>query len=59
MNPQELEIDQRTGMKNYIGAEGRGWDTSFDFVRKNLVRAIEMGRRAKQNDEVSLTLFLA
>jgi hypothetical protein len=43
-----MEIDQRTGMKNYIANESGQWDTSAAYVRRNMIRCIEMGRRARQ-----------
>jgi hypothetical protein len=30
IDPRELEIDPRTGMKNYIANEGNGWATSTE-----------------------------
>ncbi|TXT13760.1 hypothetical protein VHUM_01127 [Vanrija humicola] len=59
INPQELEIDPRTGMKNYIANEQGGWDTSKALVRRLLVQCIEVGRRFKQtgNKEDSYEAF--
>lgn len=44
VHPAELEIDLRTGMKNYIANEGNFWDTSTACVRRNLGRCIELAR---------------
>ncbi|KAI0718880.1 heterokaryon incompatibility protein Het-C-domain-containing protein [Cerioporus squamosus] len=46
VNPQELEIDERTGMKNYMASENRGWDTSTALIRRTFRACIEHGRRA-------------
>ncbi|KNZ80575.1 hypothetical protein J132_04817 [Termitomyces sp. J132] len=43
---RELEIDERTGMKNYMATENRGWDTSTAFIRRTFRACIEAGRRA-------------
>ncbi|KAF7307409.1 Het-C-domain-containing protein [Mycena indigotica] len=50
VNPQELEIDERTGMKCYMATENRGWDTSTAHIRRVLVECIEKGRRAGGRD---------
>ncbi|SDA01330.1 BZ3500_MvSof-1268-A1-R1_Chr10-1g02585 [Microbotryum saponariae] len=47
VDPRELEIDPRTGMKNYIANESGGWDTSSRLVRERLHQCIELGRRAR------------
>jgi hypothetical protein len=51
VDPRELEIDLRTGMKNYIANEDGGWDTSKALIRRRLLECIDMGRRyrASQN----------
>ncbi|RDX51974.1 Het-C-domain-containing protein [Lentinus brumalis] len=46
VNPEELEIDERTGMKNYMASENRGWDTSTALIRRTFRACIEHGRRA-------------
>ncbi|EIM92702.1 Het-C-domain-containing protein [Stereum hirsutum FP-91666 SS1] len=46
VNPEELEIDPETGMKNYMAAENRGWDTSTAHIRRTFRACIEHGRRA-------------
>ncbi|CEL53878.1 hypothetical protein RSOLAG1IB_06660 [Rhizoctonia solani AG-1 IB] len=43
---RELEIDQNTGMKNYIATEGESWDTSTAHIRRTLQACIERGRKA-------------
>lgn len=52
IDPRELEVDPRTGMKNYIAAEeapgGVTWDTSRALVRRVLESCIGYGRRARQ-----------
>lgn len=58
INPQELEVDPRTGMKNYIANESGSWDTSSALVRRRLVECIELGRRARSNGDEK-TLFEA
>ncbi|KAJ7897370.1 Het-C-domain-containing protein [Mycena olivaceomarginata] len=34
VDPRELEIDSRTGMKNYMASENQGWDTSTAHIRR-------------------------
>lgn len=46
VDPRELEIDQNTGMKNYIATEGQSWDTSTGHVRRTLEACIQHGRQA-------------
>ncbi|KAK0548530.1 hypothetical protein OC845_003543 [Tilletia horrida] len=48
VDPRELEIDPRSGMKNYIANETGSWDTSSALVRRTLTKCVEMGRRARQ-----------
>ncbi|TIA70156.1 hypothetical protein E3P91_03227 [Wallemia ichthyophaga] len=43
----ELDFDERTGMKNYIANEEGDWDTSSEYIRKNLIESIELGREAR------------
>ncbi|KAG6918406.1 hypothetical protein DXG01_014811 [Tephrocybe rancida] len=45
VDPRELEIDPRTGMKNYIANEQGSWDTSKALVRRLLERCIHLGRQ--------------
>ncbi|GAA5857550.1 hypothetical protein JCM8547_009336 [Rhodosporidiobolus lusitaniae] len=44
---RELNIDPRTGMKNYIANESGGWETSSKLVRERIIQCIELGRRAR------------
>ncbi|KAH7233101.1 heterokaryon incompatibility Het-C [Fusarium tricinctum] len=44
VDPRELEFDPRTGMKNYIANSGKGWDTSADYVTRQLRECIKLGR---------------
>ena len=47
---RELEVDSRTGIKNYIANDDGGWATSTKYVRQSLLKAIECGRRGENND---------
>ncbi|TFL01655.1 heterokaryon incompatibility protein Het-C-domain-containing protein [Pterulicium gracile] len=49
VDPVELEIDPRTGMKNYIANENGHWDTSKALVRRTLEQCIHLGRRNKNS----------
>jgi uncharacterized membrane protein YgcG len=49
INPQELEIDPRSGMKNYLANESGNWRTGSGLIRRTLVRVIETGRRARDS----------
>jgi hypothetical protein len=40
----ELEVDQNTGMKNYIANENGGWATSTGYVKFSFSRSIHFGR---------------
>ncbi|CDZ97898.1 Heterokaryon incompatibility Het-C [Phaffia rhodozyma] len=53
VNPEELQIDPRTGMKNYIANENGNWDTSKALVRRTIEQCIHHGRmsRARGNDD--------
>jgi hypothetical protein len=44
VDPRELEIDPRTGMKNYIANENGGWATSAGYLRFSFARSIHYGR---------------
>ncbi|ORY76025.1 heterokaryon incompatibility protein Het-C-domain-containing protein [Protomyces lactucae-debilis] len=46
----ELEVDPRTGLKNYIANESGHWVTSSAYVRNSLLRCIELGREAKHGN---------
>ncbi|KDQ14438.1 hypothetical protein BOTBODRAFT_32569 [Botryobasidium botryosum FD-172 SS1] len=50
VNRRELEIDPRTGMKNYIANEGQGWDTSSAHIRRVFEACIQRGRAAAGNE---------
>lgn len=58
VDPRELDIDPRTGMKNYIANESGGWDTSSALVRRRLTQCIETGRQARSSGD-SKTLYEA
>ncbi|KAI0703749.1 heterokaryon incompatibility protein Het-C-domain-containing protein [Cytidiella melzeri] len=45
VDPRELEVDPRTGMKNYIANENGSWDTSKALARRVLERCIHVGRQ--------------
>lgn len=47
VDPKELEIDTKTGMKNYIANESGTWDTSKALIRRTLKRCVDMGRQAR------------
>lgn len=55
VDPRELEIDPRTGMKNYIANEQGGWPTSSALVRNLLRQCIDLGRRARNGGSESDT----
>ncbi|KAM0281707.1 hypothetical protein ACHAO9_010547 [Fusarium lateritium] len=44
VDPRELAFDAKTGMKNYIANSGKGWDTSADYVARQLRECIKLGR---------------
>ncbi|KAK4243790.1 heterokaryon incompatibility Het-C [Corynascus novoguineensis] len=44
VDPRELQIDPRTGMKNYIANESGGWATSAGYLRFSFARSIHFGR---------------
>ncbi|KAK4188829.1 heterokaryon incompatibility Het-C [Podospora australis] len=44
VDPRELEVDPRTGMKNYIANEKGGWATSAGYLRWSFARSIHYGR---------------
>jgi hypothetical protein len=44
VDPKELEIDPRTGMKNYIANESGDWATSAGYLRFSFARCIHFGR---------------
>ncbi|KAL5534058.1 hypothetical protein ACEPAG_518 [Sanghuangporus baumii] len=54
VDPRELEIDERTGMKNYMATEHQGWDTSTAHLRRTFRACIEHGRRAQGREGADL-----
>src|SRR5579871_4410578 len=55
---RELEVDPRTGMKNYIANEQGGWATSTRYIRESLLAAIQTKRNARDDDGVYEALRL-
>jgi len=51
VDPMELQIDPRTGMKNYMANENGTWMTSTRYIRDSLVKAISLGRAAATDAE--------
>lgn len=51
VDPRELQIDLRTGMKNYIANESGTWMTSTRYIRDSLLKAISLGRAAATDAE--------
>ncbi|KAJ7778275.1 heterokaryon incompatibility protein HET-C [Mycena metata] len=45
VEPIELQVDPRTGMKNYIANDTGHWDTSRALVRRTLEQCIHLGRQ--------------
>lgn len=58
VDPEELEVDRETGMKNYICNENGNWPTSSEYVRTSLHKCIELGRKAR-DDGTELDQFEA
>ncbi|KAH8892027.1 heterokaryon incompatibility protein Het-C [Thozetella sp. PMI_491] len=44
VDPREVEVDPRTGMKNYIANESGNWATSSGYLRFSFSRSIHFGR---------------
>jgi len=44
VSAEELEVDPRTGMKNYIANENGNWATSSGYVKYSFQRSIHFGR---------------
>lgn len=44
VDPIEIDIDPRTGMKNYIANESGRWATSAGYLRYSFARSIHFGR---------------
>ncbi|GAA6061244.1 hypothetical protein JCM10212_002703 [Sporobolomyces blumeae] len=55
VDPRELEVDPRTGMKNYIANESGGWGTSTALVRDLIRKCIDMGRKARNGSGEAAT----
>lgn len=53
VEPVELEFDPDTGMKNYIANSGHAWETAADYVRDQLSKCIELGRRGREGDHAA------
>ncbi|KAL0960132.1 hypothetical protein HGRIS_011768 [Hohenbuehelia grisea] len=51
VDPRELEIDPRSGMKNYIANESGHWDTSKALVRRTLEKCIHVGRQHRSRGQ--------
>ncbi|KAJ7892896.1 heterokaryon incompatibility protein HET-C [Mycena olivaceomarginata] len=49
--PIELEVDPRTGMKNYIANDTGHWDTSRALVRRTLEQCIHLGRKHRSQGQ--------
>ncbi|KAK0465515.1 Het-C-domain-containing protein [Desarmillaria tabescens] len=54
VDPRELEVDERTGMKNYMATEDQGWDSSTAHIRRTFRACIEYGRRASGQEGAEL-----
>ena len=51
IDPMELQVDPRTGMKNYMANDQGKWDTSTRYIRESLLKAIDLGRRGTTDAE--------
>jgi Heterokaryon incompatibility protein Het-C len=51
VDPMELQVDIRTGMKNYIANDNGTWMTSTRYIRDSLLKAIQLGRGAATDPE--------
>ncbi|KAJ7033651.1 heterokaryon incompatibility protein Het-C-domain-containing protein [Mycena alexandri] len=47
VEPIELQVDPRSGMKNYIANDTGHWDTSRALVRRTLEQCIHLGRQQR------------
>lgn len=57
VTPQEVAIDFKLGMKNYIATRGGGWDTSADYIKRTMLLAVQEGRTAfQEGDEAAKRL---
>lgn len=53
VEPIELEFDAESGMKNYIANSGHSWETSADYIRDQLSKCIDFGRRGRAGDHAA------
>lgn len=53
VDPVELEFDADTGMKNYIANSGNSWETASDYIRDQLTKCIDLGRRGRAGDHAA------
>jgi Heterokaryon incompatibility protein Het-C len=51
VDPMEIQVDLRTGMKNYIANDNGNWMTSTRYIRDSLLKAIQLGRAAATDAE--------
>ncbi|KAG5458600.1 MAG: heterokaryon incompatibility protein HET-C [Olpidium bornovanus] len=54
VDPRELEVDPRTGLKNYIANEQGGWATSSAYVRGSLRESIDQYRAGNRHEAMRL-----
>ncbi|KAJ3185480.1 hypothetical protein HDU87_000102 [Geranomyces variabilis] len=54
VDPRELEVDVRTGLKNYIGNEQGGWATSTVFVRRSIERSVQAYQAGNKDEAYRL-----
>ncbi|KAI8635369.1 heterokaryon incompatibility Het-C [Xylariaceae sp. FL1651] len=50
LQPEELEFDPHSGMKNYIANSGKGWRTSADYIQEQLKLCIAHGRKGRRKN---------
>ncbi|KAJ3190088.1 hypothetical protein HDU85_000379 [Gaertneriomyces sp. JEL0708] len=50
VDPRELEIDSRTGMKNFIANESGGWPTSSAYIRTVIHQSVFEYRRGNETE---------
>ncbi|KAI9094433.1 putative heterokaryon incompatibility protein HET-C [Phlyctochytrium arcticum] len=54
IDPREMEVDPRTGMKNFIANEQGGWATSTAYVRRSLENSIQQYRQGNHHEALRL-----
>ncbi|KAI8817208.1 heterokaryon incompatibility protein Het-C-domain-containing protein [Fimicolochytrium jonesii] len=54
IDPRELEVDGKTGLRNYMANEKGNWTTSSASIRKTLTRAIQGYRAGNETDGLRL-----